>query len=48
MLTSRVGGTTVITQNGNQWIGPGHHAFMTDGAGRTTSSTTRSTARCRG
>jgi beta-xylosidase len=31
---SRVGGTTVITQNGNKWIGPGHHAFMTDAAGQ--------------
>lgn len=34
MLESRVGGTTVITQNGNRWIGPGHHAFLTDAAGR--------------
>ncbi len=31
---SRVGGTTVLTQNGNKWIGPGHHAFMTDAAGQ--------------
>jgi arabinan endo-1,5-alpha-L-arabinosidase len=31
---SRVGGTTVITQNGNRWIGPGHHAFLTDAAGQ--------------
>ncbi|HET6294954.1 MAG TPA: family 43 glycosylhydrolase [Kribbella sp.] len=31
---SRVGGTTVITQNGNKWIGPGHHAFLTDAAGQ--------------
>ncbi|GAB2681028.1 family 43 glycosylhydrolase [Kribbella swartbergensis] len=31
---SRVGGTTVITQNGNKWIGAGHHAFMTDAAGQ--------------
>ena len=31
---SRVGGTTVITQNGNKWIGPGHHAFITDAAGQ--------------
>ncbi len=34
MTESRVGGTTVITQNGNKWIGPGHHAFMTDAAGQ--------------
>ncbi|MFI6679719.1 family 43 glycosylhydrolase [Kribbella sp. NPDC050470] len=34
MTDSRVGGTTVITQNGNKWIGPGHHAFMTDAAGQ--------------
>jgi hypothetical protein len=34
MLDSRVGGTTVITQNGNRWIGPGHHAVMTDAAGQ--------------
>ena len=34
MLDSRTGGTTVITQNGNRWIGPGHHALMTDTAGQ--------------
>ncbi|QNE19909.1 family 43 glycosylhydrolase [Kribbella qitaiheensis] len=34
MDESRVGGTTVITQNGNKWIGPGHHAFITDAAGQ--------------
>jgi arabinan endo-1,5-alpha-L-arabinosidase len=34
MTNSRVGGTTVITQNGNRWIGPGHHAFITDAAGQ--------------
>ncbi len=34
MNESRVGGTTVVTQNGNKWIGPGHHAFMTDAAGQ--------------
>ena len=34
MNESRVGGTTVITQNGNKWIGPGHHAFITDAAGQ--------------
>ncbi|GAA1564076.1 hypothetical protein GCM10009789_16580 [Kribbella sancticallisti] len=34
MNESRVGGTTVITQNGNKWIGTGHHAFVTDAAGQ--------------
>jgi len=34
LTDSRVGGTTVITQNGNKWIGPGHHAFITDVAGQ--------------
>ncbi|GAA1573692.1 hypothetical protein GCM10009742_15790 [Kribbella karoonensis] len=34
LTDSRVGGTTVITQNGNRWIGPGHHAFITDAAGQ--------------
>ncbi|MEU8226027.1 family 43 glycosylhydrolase [Kribbella sp. NPDC048915] len=34
LTDSRVGGTTVITQNGNKWIGPGHHAFLTDAAGQ--------------
>ena len=24
----------MITQNGNRWIGPGHHAFLTDAAGQ--------------
>ncbi|TDX08789.1 family 43 glycosylhydrolase [Kribbella sp. VKM Ac-2566] len=34
LTDSRVGGTTVVTQNGNKWIGPGHHAFITDAAGQ--------------
>jgi arabinan endo-1,5-alpha-L-arabinosidase len=34
MLASRVGGTAVVTQNGNRWIGPGHHALMTDADGQ--------------
>jgi hypothetical protein len=34
LTDSRVGGTTVLTQNGNRWIGPGHHAFLTDAAGQ--------------
>jgi hypothetical protein len=31
---SRVGGTILVTQNGNRWIGAGHHAIATDHAGR--------------
>ncbi len=31
---SRAGGTIVVTQNGNRWIGAGHHAMLTDHAGR--------------
>ncbi|WP_151524040.1 family 43 glycosylhydrolase [Serinicoccus kebangsaanensis] len=31
---SVTGGTTVLTQNGNDWIGAGHHAVMTDAAGQ--------------
>ncbi len=34
MMDSRVGGTQVIAQNGNRWIGVGHHAFFTDLAGQ--------------
>ncbi|MET0693331.1 MAG: family 43 glycosylhydrolase, partial [Propionibacteriaceae bacterium] len=34
LLDSRVGGTTLVTQNGNRWIGAGHHAIATDHAGR--------------
>ena len=34
MNASRVGGTTVLTQNGNRWIGAGHHALITDAAGQ--------------
>ena len=34
LLDSRVGGTTVLTQNGNRWIGAGHHAIATDAAGQ--------------
>ncbi|MFX4272705.1 family 43 glycosylhydrolase [Propionibacteriaceae bacterium Y1685] len=29
-----VGGTSVITQNGNRFVGVGHHAFITDSEGR--------------
>lgn len=31
---SRVGGTQVVAQNGNRWIGVGHHAVLTDVAGQ--------------
>jgi arabinan endo-1,5-alpha-L-arabinosidase len=34
LLTSRVGGTPVIQQNGNTWIGTGHNAVVTDAAGQ--------------
>jgi arabinan endo-1,5-alpha-L-arabinosidase len=35
LLASAVGGTTVLTQNGNRWIGAGHHAIVTDTTGQT-------------
>jgi arabinan endo-1,5-alpha-L-arabinosidase len=31
---SRAGGTPVLTQNGNRWIGTGHNGFLTDLAGQ--------------
>ena len=34
LLASRVGGTTTLTQNGNRFIGAGHHAVVTDAEGR--------------
>ncbi len=34
LLTSRVGGTIVITPNGNSWVGTGHNAIATDAAGQ--------------
>jgi arabinan endo-1,5-alpha-L-arabinosidase len=34
LLASAVGGTTLVTQNGNRWIGAGHHAIATDNSGR--------------
>jgi arabinan endo-1,5-alpha-L-arabinosidase len=34
LLASAVGGTVMLTQNGNRWIGAGHHAIATDNAGR--------------
>ena len=35
LLASAVGGTTVLTQNGNTWVGAGHHAVVTDARGQT-------------
>jgi arabinan endo-1,5-alpha-L-arabinosidase len=34
LLTSRVGGTLVVTPNGNTWVGTGHNAVVTDLAGQ--------------
>ncbi len=34
LLDSRVGGTVVVSPNGNHWIGTGHHAFLTDASGQ--------------
>lgn len=34
LTDSKVGGTIVVTQNGNRWIGAGHHAIATDTSGR--------------
>ncbi len=34
LVASRAGGTIVVTQNGNRWIGAGHNAILTDHAGR--------------
>ncbi|MFG1951815.1 family 43 glycosylhydrolase [Micromonospora sp. NPDC048830] len=31
---SRAGGTPVLTQNGNRWIGAGHNGFLTDLSGQ--------------
>ena len=31
---SRVGGTIVVTPNGNRWVGPGHNAIATDLSGQ--------------
>jgi arabinan endo-1,5-alpha-L-arabinosidase len=35
LLASRVGGTAVIAQNGNRWVGTGHNTVFTDFAGQT-------------
>ncbi|WP_353952334.1 family 43 glycosylhydrolase [Knoellia sp. S7-12] len=34
LTASAVGGTNVVHQNGNRWIGVGHHAVATDASGR--------------
>jgi regulation of enolase protein 1 (concanavalin A-like superfamily) len=34
LAASRVGGTPVITQNGNRWIGTGHNGLLTDLSGQ--------------
>jgi len=34
ILASRVGGTPVLTQNGNRWVGAGHNAVITDYSGQ--------------
>jgi arabinan endo-1,5-alpha-L-arabinosidase len=34
LTTSRVGGTIVVTPNGNTWVGTGHNAVVTDLAGQ--------------
>ena len=34
LLASRVGGTPVLVQNGNRWVGPGHNTVFTDFGGQ--------------
>jgi len=34
LTASRAGGTPVLTQNGNRWVGAGHNAVVTDVAGQ--------------
>ncbi|WP_309134460.1 family 43 glycosylhydrolase [Cellulomonas sp.] len=34
LLASRAGGTPVLVQNGNRWVGAGHNAVVTDLAGQ--------------
>jgi hypothetical protein len=34
LVTSRAGGTPVLNQNGNRWVGPGHNAIARDVAGQ--------------
>jgi arabinan endo-1,5-alpha-L-arabinosidase len=35
LLAARVGGTPVISMNGNRWVGTGHNAVLTDARGQT-------------
>ncbi|WP_298746189.1 family 43 glycosylhydrolase [uncultured Serinicoccus sp.] len=34
LSASVTGGTTVLTQNGNSWVGAGHHSVLTDATGQ--------------
>lgn len=34
LLAGRVGGTPVLSMNGNRWVGPGHNAIISDFAGQ--------------
>ena len=34
LLDARVGGTPVISMNGNRWVGPGHNVVFTDAGGQ--------------
>ena len=34
LLAGQVGGTPVISMNGNRWVGPGHNAIFTDFEGQ--------------
>jgi arabinan endo-1,5-alpha-L-arabinosidase len=34
LTASRVGGTTVVSPNGNKWVGTGHNSIVTDLSGR--------------
>jgi arabinan endo-1,5-alpha-L-arabinosidase len=34
ILAGRVGGTPVLAQNGNRWVGAGHHTVITDFSGQ--------------
>jgi arabinan endo-1,5-alpha-L-arabinosidase len=34
ILAARVGGTPLLTQNGNRWVGTGHNAVLTDYSGQ--------------
>ena len=35
LLAGRVGGTPVLSMNGNRWVGPGHNFVFTDARGQT-------------